>query len=83
MTGSFKGVPTIMNTRLEQLRLLQRKRQCLYEAYQREEMDTQAYLLAIYPLDCAVDRLELSYLLGRLQHLGKRHQSYVPSDNTE
>jgi len=60
-----------MKTRLEQLRLLQRKQRYLYEAYQEGEMDTKDYLLALYPLDRAIDRLELSFLLGRMQRFKK------------
>jgi len=37
-----------MNKCLEELDRLQRKRQKLYESYQREEVDAQDYLLEIH-----------------------------------
>jgi len=65
----FKGETAIMNKCLEELDRLQRKRQKLYESYQREEIDAQDYLLAIHPLDHAIDRLEISFLFGKLKRI--------------
>ena len=56
-----------MKTRLEQLRQLQRRQQYLYREYLQGKLDTRAYLIALHPLDRAIDRIELSFLIGKFK----------------
>jgi len=65
------GKRDAMKSRRERLLLLQMKQQHCYRAYLSGEMDKEEYLLAIYPIDCAIDRLELSFLYGRMNRLLK------------
>jgi len=60
-----------MRNRSEKLKELHRRQLCFYEAYLSGEINKETYLLSIYPLDCEIDRLELSYLYGRMNRLHK------------
>jgi len=60
-----------MKSRRERLLELHARQQFFYRAYLSGEIDKEEYLLTIYPIDCAIDRLELSFLYGRMNRLLK------------
>jgi hypothetical protein len=52
----------------KRLCMIQGRREYCYRAYQKGEIDQKEYLSRIYPLDIAIEHLEISILLQQLSN---------------